>query len=89
MGVHYLSWLRISGCLWPLEALGEFAFITPNLILTLIAETMDPAPNAPTHTFQITLPLCVLIVSGGISSRGPPPTMNAMIAVVKECYPTI
>ena len=73
----------------PLEALGEFAFITPNLNLTLIVETMDPAPNAPTHTFQIALPLYVLIVSGGISSRGPPPTMNARIAFVRVRYPTL
>jgi hypothetical protein len=32
----------------PLEALGELAFITPNLNLTIIAETLDPVPNGRT-----------------------------------------
>lgn len=43
----------------------------------------------PTHTFETAPPLDVLIVPGGIGSRGPPPTVNAMIAFVKERYPTL
>jgi hypothetical protein len=43
----------------------------------------------PTHTFQIALPLHVLIVPGCMGSRGPPPTLNAMIALMKERYPTL
>ncbi len=43
----------------------------------------------PTHTFQTAPPLDVLIVPGGIGTRGPPPTVNSMIAFVKERYPTL
>jgi len=33
----------------PLEALGELSFITPNLNLTLIAETLEPVPSGKAY----------------------------------------
>jgi transcriptional regulator GlxA family with amidase domain len=43
----------------------------------------------PTHTFQTAPPLDVLIVPGGIGSRGPPSFVDPIIAFVKERYPTL
>ncbi|CCA71735.1 hypothetical protein PIIN_05670 [Serendipita indica DSM 11827] len=85
----------------PIEMLNIVKFLTPNMTIAVIAETMDPVPAhvvndlggpatlmQPTHTIYDNVTLDVLLIPGGPGSRIAYNNTN-IINYVKNVYPKL
>ncbi|KIM19620.1 hypothetical protein M408DRAFT_13395 [Serendipita vermifera MAFF 305830] len=85
----------------PLEMLNIVKFLTPNMTIAVIAETLDPVPAhilsdldqsvsymKPTHTIYDNVTLDVLLIPGGPGSRIAYNNSN-IINYVKNVYPKL
>jgi len=85
----------------PLDVLNVLSK-THNLTLSILASTTEPVttklskfPNdigqsiLPTHTFESTPSLDVLLVPGGLGTRESTPALNEAISYIREVYPKL
>ncbi|PYH92654.1 class I glutamine amidotransferase-like protein [Aspergillus ellipticus CBS 707.79] len=86
----------------PMDCFNVLSWQHPNMTLSILAPTLDPVstkspvtPHAigeqvvPTHTFASPPPLDVLLVPGGLGTRGSAPPLLAAIDFVRSTYPSL
>ncbi|KAJ5930003.1 hypothetical protein N7466_005496 [Penicillium verhagenii] len=101
LGVALFPGFQALDVFGPLDYLNGLSK-TESLTLAVISSTLEPVstavskfPNAitqsvvPTHTFAAAPPLDVLLVPGGLGTRGDSPLIEEVITFIQDTYPKL
>lgn len=102
VGIALFPGFQALDAFGPLDCLNVLS-ITHPLILSVLSSTLDPVTSktsmtnphvigqqiVPTHTFATAPPLDVLLVPGGVGTRGSSPAVLDTIAFIKQTYPSL
>ncbi|RJE23097.1 DJ-1 PfpI family protein, partial [Aspergillus sclerotialis] len=101
IGVVLFPGFQALDAFGPLDAFNVLSW-THNITLSILSSTLDPvttksprSPSAigqsivPTHTFSTAPELDVLLIPGGLGTRGSSPEILATIGFIRSVYPSL
>ncbi|PWY92203.1 class I glutamine amidotransferase-like protein [Aspergillus heteromorphus CBS 117.55] len=102
IGVALFPGFQALDVFGPLDCLNILSWTHTNMSMSILAATLDPVSTqipesphtigqhvVPTHTFSSPPPLDVLLVPGGLGTRGSPPELLQVIDFIRTVYPSL